>query len=138
MKKYWFIKIGFFVVAGFLVLGLIVMGLWNWLVPVLFHGPMIDFLQAIGLLVLSRILLRGSCGMKGAGAGWKHSRWDDWTDKMDIMSPHEKERLRSLWRQRCYWSGVKPGNPSGDHTEKTPETYKRTIQGTAINCTLFR
>ena len=122
MKKYWFIKIGFFVVAGFLVLGLIGMGLWNWLVPVLFHGPMIDFLQAIGLLVLSRILLRGFCGMKGAGAGWKHSRWNEWKEKMDKMSPDEKERMRSLWRQRCNWSGVKPGNPSGDQTEKTPET----------------
>ena len=34
----------------------IVMSLWNWLIPGLFGGPVITMLQAIGLLVLSKIL----------------------------------------------------------------------------------
>ncbi len=34
----------------------IVMSLWNWLIPELFSGPMITMWQAIGLLVLSKIL----------------------------------------------------------------------------------
>ena len=35
------------------------MYLWNWLVPLLFHGPVVTFLQALGLLVLSKILFGG-------------------------------------------------------------------------------
>ena len=34
----------------------IVMSLWNWLIPALFNGPMITMWQAIGLLILSKIL----------------------------------------------------------------------------------
>ncbi len=34
----------------------IVMSLWNWLIPELFGGPMITMWQAIGLLLLSKIL----------------------------------------------------------------------------------
>ena len=30
--------------------------LWNWLVPVLFNGPIISYWQALGLLTLTKIL----------------------------------------------------------------------------------
>ncbi len=117
MKKFWILKIGFFVIAGFLLLGLVVMGLWNWLVPVLFHGPFITFFQAIGLLVLSRILFRGFCGMKGGRHGWKGAQWKE---KMEKMTPEERERMRMLWKQRCNWSGDKFGS-SPPPTEKTTD-----------------
>ena len=52
------IAVMFFMVAPFaiLVFGFVVKGLWNWLVPPLFHLPAITFWQAIGLVVLTRIL----------------------------------------------------------------------------------
>lgn len=109
MKKYWFIKIALLVTAGFILFGAVVMGLWNWLVPVLFQGPEITFLQAIGLLVLSRLLFRGFCPMKGGKHSWNPGRWNEWKDKMEKMSPEERERMRSLWRQRCNWTGEKSG-----------------------------
>ena len=37
--------------------GWVVMTLWNWLIPALFTGPVIGFWQALGILVLSKILL---------------------------------------------------------------------------------
>ena len=43
------------------------MYLWNWLVPLLFHGPVVTFLQALGLLVLSKILF-GGFGRSGRGS----------------------------------------------------------------------
>ena len=46
-------------VVGMLVFGAIVMELWNVLVPDIFHGPALTFWQALGLLLLSHILLRG-------------------------------------------------------------------------------
>ena len=53
--------------AGFGILGLgfitlcilIVMSLWNWLIPLLFHGPILTFWQTAGLFLLSKILLTG-------------------------------------------------------------------------------
>ena len=35
------------------VLSWVVMSLWNALIPALFHGPLVTFWQAVGLLVLS-------------------------------------------------------------------------------------
>ena len=62
------------------VIGLIVMWLWNWLIPELFKGPQLTFLQAIGLLVLSKILL------SGIGRGhdrFYHSRHNLWRKRFE-------------------------------------------------------
>ena len=49
--------VGFLAVAaGF---GAVVMLLWNWLMPTLFGLDVINFWQALGILVLSRILFGG-------------------------------------------------------------------------------
>ena len=53
--------------VGFGILGLafvilaifITMYLWNWLIPMLFHGPVLTFWQTAGLFLLSKILLTG-------------------------------------------------------------------------------
>jgi hypothetical protein len=52
-------KIVFFILLGigiaFLV-GYLVMRLWNWLMPELFDLPMISYWQAVGVLVLAKII----------------------------------------------------------------------------------
>jgi len=40
--------------------GLLVMWLWNWLVPDLFKGPQISWIQGWGLCMLSSLLLKSS------------------------------------------------------------------------------
>jgi hypothetical protein len=53
--------------VGFGILGLgfitltiyLVMCLWNSLIPLLFHGPVLTFWQTAGLFLLSKILLTG-------------------------------------------------------------------------------
>ena len=42
------------------VLGVAVMLLWNALIPDLFSGPELGYWQAVGILLLSHILLRGT------------------------------------------------------------------------------
>lgn len=80
------------VVVGIAVLGWTVMTLWNWVVPALFVGARtIDFLHALGLLVLSRILFGG---FRGHG-GWRGRRnWRKW----EAMTPEERERFQAA---RC-------------------------------------
>ena len=64
MKPNWnrSLKIVMFVVVALAASSLAVMVLWNWLVPTVFGLPMIRFWQALGLLVLSKILFGRSWG----------------------------------------------------------------------------
>ncbi len=96
MKKFWIVKIVLFGAFALLALGLLVMLLWNWLVPVLFKGVPINLWQAMGLLVLSRILFGGF-----GGGGWghgSHHRKSTWREKFNQkwsgMTPEEKERFK--------------------------------------------
>ena len=58
------------VVPGLVTLcGVVTMGLWNALMPAIFKLPTIGFWQALGLLLLSRILLKGGAGHAG------HRHW---------------------------------------------------------------
>ena len=115
MKPWWMMKVVkmvVFLVVGAILLGAIVMLLWNALVPDLFHGPEITFLQSVGLLVLSHILLRG-WGHWRYSNGWRHDRWRrKFEEKLAAMAPEEREKFKEEWEHRC-------GYRSGGHAEKT-------------------
>src|SRR5712692_9186628 len=86
----------FFFVAV-VVLSLATMLLWNALVPSLFKGPSVSFAQALGLLVLSHILLRGGRPWH-RGYGWRHGRWRKrFEERLQSMSPEDRERFREEW-----------------------------------------
>ncbi len=98
MRRHWWLRGLAFVVlapAFVAVLSLVVMLLWNALVPSLFSGPVIGFWQAVGLLVLCRILFGGFRG-RGGHHGWRQ-RWA-WHDRWHHMSPEERERFREGFR----------------------------------------
>ncbi len=86
-----------FVIVATAVLGGIVMGLWNALIPGLFHGPELGFWQAIGLLLLAHILLRG-WGPWRYGHGWRHEHWRRrMEERLAAMTPEERSRMREEW-----------------------------------------
>src|SRR5260370_41659976 len=61
-RRNWIAKIALIVPLVLLAIAAFVyvtMSLWNWLVPDLFHGPLITFWQELGLLVLSKIIFSG-------------------------------------------------------------------------------
>ncbi len=84
------------------VCGEVVMHLWNWLAPGLFGWHAINVWQALGLLLLSRILF-GSWGGGGNGRSRRRERWER-------MSPEERERFRMEMRTRCGGFGAREGN----------------------------
>jgi hypothetical protein len=75
------------VIAFIFIGGTIVQLLWNALLPALFGFPAVTFWQALGLLVLCRILF-GGLGRHGGHRGMT-SR----------MTPEERERFRERIRQ---------------------------------------
>jgi hypothetical protein len=85
------------VVAVVALLGLAVMLLWNALVPELFRAPPLQYWQALGLLILSRILFGGL-----RGRGWHgHGRQRMWRERWENMTPEERARLREQFQRRC-------------------------------------
>jgi hypothetical protein len=94
-----------------LAFGYLFMRLWNWLIPELFHGPILNFWQGIGLLVLFKILFGhhgrgGKCAKKkccrcscskeddscSSNEGW--SRWKN-------MSWSDKQEMKQNWKEKC-------------------------------------
>ena len=67
--------------------GTVVQLLWNWLVPPIFGWSQLTFWQALGLLVLCRILFggRGGRGFYRSNSGF---------------TPEERERFRHRLRER--------------------------------------
>ena len=94
------LKIVVFVALALLAFGFVTEHLWNWLMPAIFGLKAITFVQALGLVVLSKILLGGFHKHGGGGPrGWKRHMEERWGH----MSPEERERLRagmSGWKQR--------------------------------------
>ncbi len=122
MKKYWIlkgIKMGLLFILAVLAIGFVVMYLWNWLIPALFNGPVISFYQALGILVLSKILFGGfkkggHCNQCHKG-GWRGHLKEKMENKMSCMTPEEREKFKKKFGNRCKtWS-----NESTE--EKTPE-----------------
>jgi hypothetical protein len=83
--------------------------LWNWLIPGIFDGPLINFWQAIGLLALARIL---TGGFRGPWNGHHKHHWRKrWERKWEQMTPEQRERLKEKFAHRC-------GPPSREDPEK--------------------
>lgn len=95
----WMVPLFFMGAALFAFIGgQIVLHLWNGLLPPLFGWRELTFWQALGMLVLCRILF-GGFGMRGSGRS-------DWRRRMEErcanMTPEERERFRQRLRER--WS----------------------------------
>ena len=88
--------------------GLGTMYLWNWLVPELFNGPIINLWQTFGIILLSKILFGGFKGKGGGcccggGGGnpreaWKQHLKAKWND----LSNEERSNLKSKFFSKCY------------------------------------
>ncbi|HEU0199167.1 MAG TPA: hypothetical protein VFR86_01915 [Burkholderiaceae bacterium] len=98
-KRWWLYGLKFVVFAAIVVavFGAGVMLLWNWLMPELFGWPAIGFWQALGLLVLSKILLGGFRGRWGGGMHWRARMMERW----EQMTDEERAQFRAGMRRRC-------------------------------------
>jgi hypothetical protein len=85
----------------------VVMWLWNRLMPALFGLHVLDFWQALGLLILSKILFSGFHGRPGFSRDWRMRfirRWDQ-------MTPDQREAFRAGLRGGCGSEGASPAAP---------------------------
>lgn len=111
MKRWWILK-GIKMILLFLLIGAamsyLVMTLWNWLMPVVFGLGIITFWQALGILLLAKLIFGfGRGGWGNHGGHWKHHGAPVWKEKMEeklkTMTPEEREKFREEWKRRCGW-----------------------------------
>ena len=99
--QFWVRRVVMFVLIGaiaILVFGGIVMLLWNNILAQVTSVHTITFLQALGILVLSKILFGG---FRGAWGG-RHYYWrQKMMNKWNNMTPEEREKFKQEWQRRC-------------------------------------
>lgn len=102
--------------AAGLLFGFVVMRLWNWVVPPVFGLHTLGYAQALGLLVLTRILFGGfRRGVGGCGPGmhWRRRMMERW----EQMTPEEREKFRAgmgaAFGKRCGPFGAPAAEPKG-------------------------
>ena len=101
MKRYRLLRVlkfAVFAAVAVAAASFIVMSLWNVLMPAIFAVRAISFWQALGLLLLTKILF-GRFGPAGGGAGsrWRRRMIDRW----ESMTPEEREKFKQGMRRGC-------------------------------------
>ncbi len=91
------LKIGLFGILAVTVVTFVVMSLWNALMPGIFAVRTISFWQALGLLVLSKILFGGFRPRGGGGPRWRRRMMERW----EQMTPEEREKFKQGMRGGC-------------------------------------
>ena len=91
------VKFAVFGLVFFALFTFVVKWLWNWLMPALFGLHLITFWQALGILVLSKILFGGFRGGPHRDWNWRRRMFKHW----EKMTPEEREEFRERMRGRC-------------------------------------
>jgi hypothetical protein len=92
-----FFLIPFFVIGFLALFSFIVMELWNNVLANVVHVSIINFWQALGILVLAKILFGGF-----RGGPWGRHRWNQQMHRRWMnMTPEEREKFKADWRSRC-------------------------------------
>jgi len=103
------LKFAIFGIAFLFIFTFVVRALWNWLMPVLFGWHVITYWQALGVLVLSKILFGGFRGAHGSDWRWRRRMMERW----DQMTPEEREKFRQSMGGRCGSFRSSDEHPSG-------------------------
>lgn len=104
-------------IAGFAAVIALIMVLWNWLIPVIFGGPVLTYWQAAGILILSKIIFSGFWGHKSHNSDPRHRAWRrKFEEKMKNMSDEDKEKFRSGFRHAPYFR--RPDKPETEENRQ--------------------
>jgi hypothetical protein len=89
------LKIALFAIVAVTVVSFLLMSLWNILMPGIFAVRSINFWQALGLLVLSKILFGGF--RPGGGPRGRRRMMERW----EQMTPEERDKFKQGMRRGC-------------------------------------
>ena len=90
-----------FMIAMVFAAGAAVMLLWNALIPDIFGVNSITYWQALGLLILARLLTGGFQFGKRHGRGGPPFARPGFREKWMNMSDEERQKMKAMWKERC-------------------------------------
>lgn len=117
MKWQWIVK---GIAFGLLFVGattFATMLLWNNLAVSLLGWPVISFFQALGLMILGR-LLTGGFGPRGWGGRHGGMRGQHMRERWQKMSPEQREHFKQRWGGKGGW-GPMSGGASSEENQGT-------------------
>jgi Ca2+/H+ antiporter, TMEM165/GDT1 family len=123
-QKFVFRKVMFFILiagAAIIVFGGAVMLLWNNVLATVLNISPITFGQALGILLLAKILFGGWRG--GGWGGGRHHWKNKMREKWSAMTPEEREKFKQQWQKRCGpWGATfsKPDTSVSDTNSRNP------------------
>jgi len=81
----------------------IVMLLWNWIIPGISNLSPLSYWQAMGLLLLCRILFSGLHFKRHHTRGIRHAHFAHaaFKDKFMDLTVEEKQKFKDQWKSRC-------------------------------------
>jgi hypothetical protein len=126
-RRFWFGKAVMILVcitAFVMLFSFIVMNLWNAILPDVLGVKMITFWQALGILVLSKILFSGFGGFHRKREQFKNRFRQRMMDKLATMTPEEKEKFKNEWKNRCGGWGSRFAEKN--FTTNEPDTESKT------------
>jgi Ca2+/H+ antiporter, TMEM165/GDT1 family len=106
----------FFVTAFISLFSFIVMSLWNAILPQVLHVTTITFWQAMGILVLSKILFGGFGGWGHKKHEWKRKIQQKWQG----MTPEEREKFEETLKSRFGSRWCPPAKEKTDAYKREP------------------
>lgn len=109
MKNRKLIHLGWFIAAAAIFSGA-VMFIWNWTIPHIFNAQEINFWQALGLLVLSKLLF-------GTGRMMMPYRKNHMRNKWEEMSPEARQRFYERMKKHHHYH-FGDGNFNHEQPEK--------------------
>lgn len=121
-RRFWLgkaVMILVFCTAFVMLFSFIVMSLWNGILPDVLGVKQITFWQALGILVLSKILFSGFGGFHHKKEQFRNRFRQRMLDKWEKMTPEEKQRFKDEWKTRC--RGGWRGGPFNDRDFPTHE-----------------
>ncbi len=123
-KRFWLFP--FFGIGGLLLGGFVVMLLWNAILPDVTGVEVLTYWQAVGLLLLSRILFGGWKGGGKPGGYNKHTMHKNahWREKWMNMSVEERLKMKEQWRERCGKWGDRGMGGRSDQEKERPSDEK--------------
>lgn len=108
-RRFWFGKAVMILVcitAFVMLFSFIVMNLWNGVLHEVVNVKTITFWQALGILVLSKILFSGFGGFHHKREHFRNRFRQKMMDKWEKMSPEEKQQFKDQLKNRCKgWGG---------------------------------
>jgi hypothetical protein len=96
-----------FATAFVMLFTFIVMSLWNAVLPDVLGVKVISFWQALGILVLSKILFSGFGGWSHKREHFKNRMREKMMARWDQMTPEQREKFKEELKKRCggRWRG---------------------------------